>query len=81
MLERGRMVEHIKDYPTATMDPWDFPHRNSLTAESKKNNPIVSRCYAFQDATQHFFVKDNEHPYIQTKPFDWIRGYQVGGNL
>ena len=30
-------------------------------------------------AAQHFFVKDNEHPYIQEKPFDWIRGYQVGG--
>ena len=28
---------------------------------------------------QHFFVKDTEHPYIQEKPFDWIRGYQVGG--
>jgi choline dehydrogenase-like flavoprotein len=24
-------------------------------------------------------VKDKEHPYIQEKPFDWIRGYQVGG--
>jgi hypothetical protein len=28
----------------------------------------------------HFFVKDNEHPYVQEKPFDWIRGYQVGGS-
>jgi choline dehydrogenase-like flavoprotein len=27
----------------------------------------------------HFFVKDKEHPYVQEKPFDWIRGYQVGG--
>jgi len=27
----------------------------------------------------HFFVKDTEHPYVQEKPFDWIRGYQVGG--
>ncbi len=24
-------------------------------------------------------LKDNEHPYVQEKPFDWIRGYQVGG--
>jgi choline dehydrogenase-like flavoprotein len=39
----------------------------------------VSRCYAFSEATEHFFVKDAEHPYIQDKPFDWIRGYQVGG--
>ncbi|HKN59053.1 MAG TPA: GMC family oxidoreductase, partial [Gemmatimonadaceae bacterium] len=26
-----------------------------------------------------FFVKDKDHPYVQEKPFDWIRGYQVGG--
>ncbi len=79
VLERGRMVEHIKDYPTANMDTWDFPHRNTLTQKVKDENPIVSKCYAFQEATEHFFVKDKEHPYVQTKPFDWIRGYQVGG--
>jgi choline dehydrogenase-like flavoprotein len=79
VLERGRYIEHIKDYPTATLNPWDLPHRDSLTAKMVEENPIVSRCYAFTEATQHFFVKDNEHPYIQTKPFDWIRGYQLGG--
>ncbi|MCG2459156.1 GMC family oxidoreductase [Flavobacteriaceae bacterium F89] len=79
ILERGRMVEHIKDYPTAMMNPWDFEHRNTLTQKIKEENPIASRCYAFEEATQHFFVKDKEHPYTQTKPFDWIRGYQVGG--
>ena len=25
------------------------------------------------------FVKDTDHPYVEEKPFDWIRGYQVGG--
>jgi choline dehydrogenase-like flavoprotein len=25
------------------------------------------------------YVKDSEHPYVQIKPFKWIRGYQVGG--
>jgi choline dehydrogenase-like flavoprotein len=42
-------------------------------------NPIVNRCYAFGEDAAHFFVKDAEHPYVQDKPFDWIRGYQVGG--
>ena len=79
VLERGRNVEHIKDYTTATLSPWQLKHRDSLTAEMIKENPIVSKCYAFTEATQHFFVKDNEHPYIQQKPFGWIRGYQVGG--
>jgi choline dehydrogenase-like flavoprotein len=79
VLERGRNVVHLKDYPTATKNPWDFPHRLNVTREVEKANPVVGRCYAFSEATYHFFVKDNEHPYIQEKPFDWIRGYQVGG--
>ncbi|QEC69122.1 GMC family oxidoreductase [Panacibacter ginsenosidivorans] len=79
VLERGRNVTHIKDYPTATKHPWEFRHRGAITAALQKENPIVSKCYAFDEGAQHFFVKDKEHPYIQEKPFDWIRGYQVGG--
>jgi choline dehydrogenase-like flavoprotein len=79
VLERGRKVEHLVDYPTMMKDPWDFPHRNNLTVKVKEENPIVSKCYAFREDAMHFFVKDKEHPYIQEKPFDWIRGYQVGG--
>lgn len=79
VLERGRKVEHLIDYPTMIKDPWDFPHRNQLSLKVKEENPIVSRCYAFREDAMHFFVKDKEHPYVQEKPFDWIRGYQVGG--
>jgi len=79
MLERGRNVTHIKDYPTATKHPWEFRHRGRITRELEKENPIISKCYAFDESAQHFFVKDKDHPYIQEKPFDWIRGYQVGG--
>ncbi len=79
VLERGRNVQHIKDYPTATLDPWELPHGDALTKKIKDENPIIGKCYAFTEATQHFFVKDHEHPYIQIKPFNWIRGYQVGG--
>ena len=79
VLERGREVTHLKDYPTTTMNPWEFPLRKRLPRETMDANPIAGRCYAFNDTTEHFFVKDGEHPYIQEKPFDWIRGYQVGG--
>ncbi|MGZ5253364.1 MAG: GMC oxidoreductase [Flavitalea sp.] len=79
VLERGRDVKHLKDYPTATKNPWEFPLREQLPLDVMEKNPIVNRCYAYNDATKHFFVKDEEHPYIQEKPFDWIRGYQVGG--
>ncbi len=79
MLERGRDVKHITDYPTTNMNSWEFPHRNTLTHAQKAENPVISKCYAFRESTEHFFVKDKEHPYVQEKPFDWIRGYQVGG--
>lgn len=79
VLERGRMVEHTKDYTTATKALWELKHRGQISEKFRLENPIASKCYAFDEATQHFFVKDNEHPYLQEKPFDWIRGYQVGG--
>ena len=79
VLERGRDVKHLVDYPTTNMKPWEFEHRGEIPHEIQKENPVVSRCYAFREDAQHFFVKDNEHPYTQEKPFDWIRGYQVGG--
>ena len=79
MLERGRNVEHLKDYPTAHLQPWEFPHRGQVPQEVIDENPMISRCYAFREDATHFFVKDKEHPFVQEKPFDWIRGYQVGG--
>ncbi|SFD47143.1 Choline dehydrogenase [Chitinophaga sp. CF118] len=79
VLERGRDVKHLKDYPTTNMYPWEFPHRGQVPKAIKEENPVISRCYAFKEDAMHFFVKDKEHPYIQDKPFDLIRGYQVGG--
>lgn len=79
LLERGRDVKHLKDYPTTNMMPWEFKHRGEIPYEIRKDNPVVSRCYAFREDAMHFFAKDTDHPYVQEKPFDWIRGYQVGG--
>lgn len=79
VIERGRTVKHIKDYPTTFKNPWDFPHRGGKTKELISKNPVVSKCYAFNETSAHFFLKDEEQPYIQEKPFDWIRGNQVGG--
>jgi len=79
VLERGRDVVHLKDYPTATKQPWEFPHRKGKTLSMETDNPVLNRCYAYNETSEHFFVKDKEHPYVQEKPYDWIRGYQVGG--
>lgn len=79
LLERGPDVKHIKDYPTATKNPWEFEHRGEMPLKVKEANPVIARCYAYREDNAHFFVKDQEHPYAQDTPFDWIRGYQVGG--
>lgn len=79
VLERGRNVVHNKDYPTATKAPWEFRHRGQMSKTFLQENPLISKAAGFGEDTAHFFIKDKDHPYIQEKPFDWIRGYQVGG--
>lgn len=79
VLERGGRMDHVTDYHTALKDPWELPNRNMPSRDDRASNPVQSKCYAWNAATQHLFVKDIEHPYTQVKPFDWIRGYQVGG--
>ena len=79
VIERGRDVKHNIDYPTTNRYPWEFKHRGQITETIKKENPIASRSYIFREDAVQFVVKDKEHPYVQEKPFDWIRGYQTGG--
>ena len=35
VLERGRNIEHIKDYPTANLSRWELPHRGRMTTETQ----------------------------------------------
>lgn len=81
VLERGREVRHLQDYPTMNMAPWEFEHRKYDSHKIKEDYPIQSRKYNFSDASKHFFVKDTEHPYDhpKDKPYLWFRGYQTGG--
>ena len=79
VLERGRNVEHIKDYPTMNLSRWEMKHRGWPTLKMKEESPILSKAAGYAEDTAHFFIKDADQPYIQEKPFDWIRGYQVGG--
>lgn len=78
VLERGRNVEH-GDYPNAMLEPWQRPYRGRNTPQFNRDNPILTQVNAVNDAERDFFVPDAEHPYIQKKPFSWIKGYQVGG--
>lgn len=80
VLERGRMVEHITDYPTMHDDPWDYEFKGELKREEAKNQLKQARTgYTIKEPSKHWFVDDLKHPYNETKRFDWIRGYHLGG--
>lgn len=79
VLERGRMVKHIEDYPTMNKDNWDFPFRGRLSRDEQKKYHTESRKRAPEANNAHFFANAIDHPYEETKPFAWVRGYHVGG--
>ncbi|MEL6925112.1 MAG: GMC family oxidoreductase [Bacteroidota bacterium] len=81
VLERGRSLEHITGYPTASLPPWSFDHRGRQTQEDIEKHPVQSRVYAFNEGTRHLWINDNDYPYTtpEDKPFLWIRGNHVGG--
>jgi choline dehydrogenase-like flavoprotein len=79
VLERGRNVRHIEDYTTALKDPWELPYNNRPTNADRKAQPIQSTLYLYDQSTRQFLVDDTRHSYEQAQPFNWYRGYQVGG--
>jgi choline dehydrogenase-like flavoprotein len=79
VLERGRNVAHGVDYPTATTPPWKVPHRGMATRELIAEYPVLRRARLAYEPNASFWANEHDCPYVETKPFDWLRGYQVGG--
>jgi choline dehydrogenase-like flavoprotein len=79
MLERGRNIEHIKDYVNTNKDIWEFPHRGGRTQQMIKDYPVLKRDYPLNETNLDMWVSDKDCPYTEIKRFDWFRGYQVGG--
>ena len=79
MLERGRNVEHVKDYVNATKDPWQLAHRGSTSLDVIRKYPNLKRARLLWEPVAEFFANEKDCPYVEQKPFDWVRGYQVGG--
>src|SRR5579863_2979348 len=73
LLERGENINH-PNYPTATKDIWDFPHRLSLSSQDKEKQFVQSRHWSFCEDNKHFYINDQENIYEEKKRFDWIRG-------
>ncbi|MFM2363246.1 MAG: hypothetical protein RLZZ316_2148 [Bacteroidota bacterium] len=79
MLERGRNIEHIKDYVDANKEAWDYPHRGQRTQEMIQNYPVLKRDYPLNERNLSMWASDKDSPYTEVKRFDWFRGYHVGG--
>jgi choline dehydrogenase-like flavoprotein len=79
LLERGRNVEHIKDYVNATKAPWEYPHRGGRTKAMEARYPVLKRDFPLNEKNLDFWASDEDSPYTETRRFDWFRGYQVGG--
>jgi choline dehydrogenase-like flavoprotein len=79
VLERGRNVEHVKDYVNATKNPWEIPHRGMIPTATAEARPMLRRARLLWEANADFFADERACPYVEKKPFDWVRGHQVGG--
>ena len=79
LLERGRNVEHVKDYVNATKAPWEYLHRGGRTYAMEQAYPVLKRDYPLNEKNLAFWVNEKESPYTEVRRFDWYRGYQVGG--
>jgi len=79
VLERGRIVEHVVDYPTMNLDPWDMELRGGLTPEEQEKHYKNIRSGWVGKDTEHFWADDAANPYTEKKPFLWLRGHQMGG--
>ena len=79
MLERGKDIEHIKDYVNATKGSWEFPHRGGRTQKMIEDYPKLKRDYPLNEMNLDWWASDIDSPYTETQRFDWFRGYHVGG--
>ncbi|HEY4155081.1 MAG TPA: GMC family oxidoreductase [Puia sp.] len=79
MLERGRNIEHVKDYVNANKEAWDYPHRGTRTQQMIKDYPVLKRDYPLNETNLDYWCSDKDSPYTEIKRFDWFRGYHVGG--
>src|SRR6478736_4365809 len=81
LIERGRHVNHKADYQDFSA-PWELSNRGQVPEdEARRHYAIQSTSYAFNSATQQWWVKDSEHPYLtpEGREFHWLRGYHLGG--
>jgi choline dehydrogenase-like flavoprotein len=79
LLERGKNIEHVKDYVNTFKGPWEYPHRGNRTYAMEEAYQVLRRDYPLNERNLDWWVNEKEAPYTEVKRFDWYRGYHVGG--
>lgn len=79
VLERGRIVQHLKDYPNIDKESWDWELRGGITPAEKKKHYKAIRTNWIGEGNKDFYANDEENPYTEIKPFMWLRAHQMGG--
>jgi choline dehydrogenase-like flavoprotein len=80
VLERGRMVEHVRDYVTEHKNPWEMPHRGRIPPDVlERDYPVQRRTFALNEYTRHWFYTDDRVPIVEEAPFTWVQPGIVGG--
>ena len=86
LLERGKNVEHIKDYVNARKGPWEYPHRGGRTVAMEEAYPVLRRDYPLNERNLDWWASDAESPYTEIRRFDsrrvdvipWLSGSKAG---
>lgn len=76
LLEAGAKITP-KDF-TEHQQSWQLPYLG-MSPLIAKDRPIQGRCYACSEHNYKWFVSDTDNPYIQEKPYWWIRQRVLGG--
>jgi choline dehydrogenase-like flavoprotein len=79
LLERGENIEHIAGYVNALKAPWEIPHRDRITNKIREEHAIVTRDNFMHEANANYWTDEKACPYVEVRPFNWFRGYHVGG--
>ena len=79
-IERGRDIKHVEGYEKAMKAPWELAHRgrpDNMAAEEYWAGMRTG--YTANEEHRYLFENDSKNPYLETRPFDWIRAYHTGG--
>jgi choline dehydrogenase-like flavoprotein len=81
VLEAGRPIDPDTDYAEHVPE-WEMRYRGMSNRKQVENTqPVQETCNGMDEWNSKFFVNDKQNPYTTEpgKPFQWIRGRQVGG--